>query len=101
MVYLDAISKQPPLLRGVSWAAEEEAALLDDNSPWHCTTFRGEDGTVKRREFVNYCTGEERVVAQKDAAEDDNGGASKRGSQPLIPWVEGVGSTMDTVEFRS
>ena len=24
VVYLDAISKQPPLLRGVSWAAEEE-----------------------------------------------------------------------------
>ena len=99
MAYLDAMNKKPPLLRGVSWAAEDGAALSDDNSPWQCTTFRGEDGTVKRQRFVNARTGEERlVVAQKDTEEDNNGGASKMGNQPVIPWIEGVGSFMDAVE---
>ena len=79
MVYLTPFPTRPAALG--EWA-EEEAALLEKKR--HCTTFRGEDGVAKRREFVNYYTGEERGSTE-GRGEDDNGGASKRGSQPLVP----------------
>jgi hypothetical protein len=78
--YFDALNKKPPLLRGASWAAEDDAALQDDSSPWFCEVVRAENGEEVKRVYTNSMTGEERHVEVGPV----------KGKEPGTPWKEGV-----------
>ncbi len=78
--FFDALNKKPPLLRGASWAAEDEAALQDDSSPWFCEVVRGENGEEVKRVYTNSMTGEERQVEMGLVKAETTG----------TPWKEGV-----------
>ena len=88
--HLDAVNKKPPLLRGVSWAGEEEGALYNEESKWVEISY-------KRKEKTENGGGGEQ---KNGGGEQKNGGGERKSESESVVWKKEYYNTL-TGEMRS
>ena len=95
--HLDAVNKKPPLLRGVSWAGEEEGALYNEDSKWVEISYKRPEKTE------NTCKQKNGGGEQKNGGgeqKNDGAGGERKSENKSVVWGKEYYNTL-TGEMRS
>jgi len=99
--HLDAVNKKPPLLRGVSWAGEEEGALYNEDSKWVEISYKRPEKTENGGgEQKKNGGGKQKNDGAGGEQKNDGAGGERKSKNKSVVWGKEYYNTL-TGEMRS